>query len=228
MLYKTLNALSKQVIFCKNTYFFLFLVIFSFILFANLLILHPQIKIKREMLKKILVVIIKPKLGWQYIDDSGNSTQRVLSSVFFPLLAILAISSFIPMIYDSTITLSDTLMKAIVSFSGYMLTYFLCSYLLSGFYPEFSRSHIALAKLNNYLIYNLSFMIILQVLMNVLNAEFSVLYFMFLYMPYMAFNALDFLGLKSGKRVKFFIISVLMMMVLPFLIILILNSLIKK
>ena len=133
------------------------------------------------------------------------------------------------MIYDSTThTLSSSLMDAIVSFSGYMLTYFLCSYLLSGFYPEFSRSQIAFAKLNNYLIYNLSFMIILSVLMNVLNAEFSVLYFMFLYMPYIAFNGLEFLGLKSNKKTKFFIISTLMMMTLPFIIGIILKSLIKK
>ena len=52
------------------------------------------------MLKKILIVIIKPKLGWQYIDDSGNSTQRVLSGVFFPLLAILAISSHVVVVTD--------------------------------------------------------------------------------------------------------------------------------
>lgn len=185
--------------------------------------------IKRDMLKKFLLVIIKPKLGWQYIDDSGNSTQRVLSGLFFPLLAVLAISSFIPMIYDSTThDLSSSLMDAIVAFSKYMLTYFLCSYLLSGFYPEFSRSQIALSKLNNYIIYNLSFMIILSILMNILNAELSVLYFMFLYMPYVAYMGLDFLGLKTDKRMKFFIISSLMMIALPFVIGLILNSLIKK
>ena len=71
-------------------------------------------------------------------------------------------------------------------------------------------------------------MIILSVLMNVLNAEFSVLYFMFLYMPYIAFNGLEFLGLKSNKKTKFFIISTLMMMTLPFIIGIILKSLIKK
>lgn len=181
------------------------------------------------MLKKILVVIIKPKLGWQYIDDSGNSTQRVLSSVFFPLLAILAVSCFVPMIYDSTTnTISTSLMDAIISFSKYMLTYFLCSYLLSGFYPEFTRSHIAMSKLNNFIIYNLSFMIILSVLMNLLNAELSVLFFLFLYMPFMAYNGMDFLGLKSGKATKFFIISSIMMMVLPFIIGYILEALIKK
>ena len=126
------------------------------------------------------------------------------------------------------ITISSSLMDAIVSFSKYMISYFLCSYLLSGFYPEFTRSQIALSKLNNYLIYNLSFMIILSVLINLLNAEFSVLYFMFLFMPYMAFNGLEFLGLKDGKSIKFFIISTLMMMVLPFLFGFILNSLINK
>ena len=71
-------------------------------------------------------------------------------------------------------------------------------------------------------------MIILSILMNILNAELSVLYFMFLYMPYVAYMGLDFLGLKTDKRMKFFIISSLMMMALPFVIGLILNSLIKK
>jgi hypothetical protein len=47
-------------------------------------------------------------------------------------------------------------------------------------------------------------------------------------MPYVAYMGLDFLGLKTDKRMKFFIISSLMMMALPFVIGLILNSLIKK
>jgi len=181
------------------------------------------------MLRNILVVIIRPKIGWQYIDDSGNSTQRVLAGVFFPLLAILAISCFVPMIYDSTThTLSTSLMDAIVSFSEFMLTYFLCSYLLSGFYPQFTRSHIALSKLNNYIIYNLSYLIILSILLNLLNAEFSVLYFLFLYMPYMAYNGVDFLGVESGKSFKFVVISSVMMLAFPFIIGWILASLIKR
>ncbi len=181
------------------------------------------------MLRNILVVIINPKVGWQYIDDSANSTQRVLSSVFFPLLAILAVACFVPMIYDSaTNTLSSTLMEAIVAFSKFMLTYFLCSYLLSGFYPQFNRSHIALAKLNNYIIYNLSYMIILTILIKILNGEFSPLYFLFFYMPYMAYRGSEFLCLEKGKKMKFVIISSLLMLAMPFLIELILNSLIKK
>ncbi len=181
------------------------------------------------MLRNILVVIINPKVGWQYIDDCANSTQRVLGSVFFPLLAILACSCFVPMIYDSaTNTLSLTLMEAIVWFSKFMLTYFLCSYLLSGFYPQFTRSHIALAKLNNYIIYNLSYLIILSILIKLLNGEFSPLYFLFLYMPFMAYLGSEYLFIEKGKKIKFVIISSLMMLSFPFIIELVLDSLIKR
>lgn len=181
------------------------------------------------MLRKILVVIISPKVGWQIIDDSSNSTQRVLSSVFFPLLAILAVSCFVPMLYDSTTnSLSSSLMHAIVSFSKFMITYFLCSYLLSGFYPQFNRSHVALAKLNSFIIYNLTFLIILSILYNILNAEFSPILFLFLYMPYMAYRGADFLCLKSGKTFKFVIISSIMMLSFPFIIGWILDSLINR
>lgn len=181
------------------------------------------------MLRNILVVIISPKVGWQYIDDSSNSTQRVLASVFFPMLAILAVACFVPMIYDSTThTISTSLMEAIVSFSKYLLTYFLCSYLLSGFYPQFTRSHIAQSKLNNYIIYNLTFLIILSILVKLLNAEFSPLYFLVLYMPFIAYKGVDFLCIDSGKTTKFVIISSVMMLVLPFVIGWILDSLINR
>ena len=181
------------------------------------------------MLRKLLVVIISPKVGWQIIDDSSDSTMRVLSSLFFPFLAILTVSCFVPMLYDSTSnTISSSLMNAIVSFSKFFITYFLCSYLLSGFYPQFTRSQVALAKLNNFILYNLLLLIILSILINVLNAEFSPVYFLFLYMPYMAYRGGDFLCLEKGKTVKFVIISSIMMLAFPFLIGWVLDSLINR
>ena len=112
------------------------------------------------------------------------------------------------MIYDSAShTLSSSLMKAIVDFSKYMLSYYLCVYLLSGFYPQFTRSSLAMSKLSNYVIYNLSFLILLSILINVLNGEFSPLYFLELYMPYMAYRGVTFLCVDSNKSMKFVIIS---------------------
>lgn len=180
------------------------------------------------MIRNFLVLIISPKVGWQYIDDKCNSSQRVLGSLFFPLLAILALSAFVPMIYDSAShTLSSSLMDAIIAFSKYMLTYYLCLYLLSGFYPQFTRSSLAMSKLSNFLIYNISFLVLLSILLNVLNGEFSPLHFLVLYMPYMAYRGVEFLCIDSNKSIKFVIISSIMMIAFPLIIGWILNSLIN-
>lgn len=179
------------------------------------------------MIKNFLVLLVSPKVGWMYIDDKCNSSQRVLGAFFYPLLAILAVSAFVPMIYDgASHTLSKTLMVAIVQFSTFMLSYYLCVYLLSGFYPQFTRSSLAMSKLSNYVIYNLSFLVVLSILKNFLPGEFSPLFFLWLYVPYLAYRGVEFLCVDSNKSVKFVVISSIMMMGLPLLIGLILNQLI--
>ncbi len=177
------------------------------------------------MIRNFIVLLISPRVGWQYIDDKCYSSQRVLGTFFYPLLAILAISSFVPMIYDSaSYTVSSSLMKAIISFSVFMLTYYLCIYLLSGFYPQFTRSSLAMSKLCSYVIYNLAFLILLSILINVLNGEFSPLYFLVLYMPYIAYRGVDFLCVDSDKSIKFVVISSIMMILFPFIIKWLLNK----
>ena len=181
------------------------------------------------MIRNFLVLLISPKVGWQYIDDRCHSAQRVLGTFFFPLLGLLAISSFVPMIYDSAShTLSSSLMDAIVSFSMFMLSYYLCVYLLSGFYPQFTRSSLAMSKLSNYVIYNLSFLVLLMILRNVLSGEFSPLFFLVLYMPYIAYRDIDFLCVDSNKSVKFVVISSIMMLAFPGIIWYILGTLINR
>ena len=213
--------------FAKILIFFLTPWFFSFILLSILVILQPN-SVFFEMLRNLLQVIISPKAGWESIDDSSFSTQRVLFGMFFPLLACLAISSFIPMIYDKTITLSTSLMNAIVNFSKYMIAYYLSSYLLSGFYPQFNRSHVAQAKLNNYLIYNYAFLILLNIITNSLNSDFTPLYFLMLYSPVLAAKGAKFLYIDSGRTTKFVTIASLMILLLPIIFQWILNTLINR
>ena len=180
------------------------------------------------MIRNFLVLLISPKVGWQYIDDKCHSAQRVLGGLFFPLLAILAISAFVPMIYDSASnTISSSLMDAIVAFSKFMLSYYLCVYLLSGFYPQFTRSSLAMSKLSNYVIYDLAFLVLLSILMNILPGEFSPLFFLELYMPYIAYRGVEFLCIEKGKSIKFVVISSIMMLAFPLIIGWILSSLIN-
>lgn len=156
-------------------------------------------------------------MGWEEINLSGYPTHKVLQGGFYPLLALLAVSSFALMLYDPTAwTLSKTLMHAIVEFASYFATYFLTSYLLGGFYPEIVRTESANARLNNFIAYNLMFLVILEIFNNLLADGFSPIYFLLLYTIVIVYKGLDYLNLKDSKKIpKFVTVASALMICLP-------------
>lgn len=181
-----------------------------------------------ELLKNIILVIISPKVGWEEVNHTSIPTAKVRNNAFYPLLAMLAVACFVPMLYDKTITFAHSLMTGIVMSSSYFITYFICSYLLGGFYPELVKTQAATGRLNDYIIYNLIFLVILLIIRFVLPGMFTPIYFLMAYMPYIAFRDLEYLVLKKHKEGKFLVISSAMMLLLPQIIIWLLNMIINN
>ncbi len=172
-----------------------------------------------SLLKNILLVIISPTVGWEEIDKCGYATSRVLKGAFIPLLVILALSAFVRIVYDPVEhTVILQLIEAIISVAMYLFTYFFTSYLLTGFYPELARTKVALAKLNNYIIYNLIILVLLQILTNLLPGPFAPLMFLTAYAAYTAHRGTPFLGLKREKQNKFTIIAACLIILMPWII----------
>lgn len=165
--------------------------------------------------RNIILVIISPKVGWEEIDRGGFPVQRVLVGGFFPQLALLLISSFMPLFYDPEMLLSRAVMNGIVWTSSYFVSYFVISYLLGGFYPELSRTKGSIARMNNYLLYCLMFLLLLKILLNML-FQFSPLYFLTLYLGVIAYHGTVFLRLEEHKVFKFTLIATLFMIGLPY------------
>ena len=169
------------------------------------------------MLKNLFVLMISPKVGWEYIDDSGHSADEMLRGLLFPLLGILAVACFVPMLYNSaTNTLTSCLVVAVIHFSKYVLTYFVTSYLLSGFYPVFSKSNIALTRLNGFVVYNIAFLVVLDMVNMVINADFTPLRFLVLWVVWLCAKGTEMLGFAQEKRVKFVAVASAMIIGLPF------------
>lgn len=172
-----------------------------------------------NLLKNIILVIIAPRVGWDDINQSSIRTSEILTKAFFPLLSVLAVSAFFPMFYDATITLPVTLKKAIVEFSAYFFTYFISSFLISGFYPDLAKTNAGIARVNDYCLYNLIFLVILNILANVLPIDFTPVYFLMLYLPWMAYRGTEYLGVTKEKQAIFVTVASLLMLLTPQLII---------
>ena len=167
--------------------------------------------------KNIFCVITSPRYGWEVINDSNIPVGKVMRTAFMPLLIVLALSCFVPMIYDHTLSFSMSLMTGIVLFSTYFISYYIIIYLLGGFYPELVKTEGASARLNDYILYNLIFLVLLMILRNLLPSDFTPVLFLMVYLPWMAYRGTDHLFVKKEKVAKFVVISSVLLLGLPIL-----------
>lgn len=168
-----------------------------------------------EIVKYIVLLIISPRVGWEEVNRASIPTGKLMSGVFLPLLAILSISTFVSMLYDKTVTLSDTLMKAVIEFSSYYVTYFISSYLLSGFYPDLVKTNAGADRLNDFILFNLIFLVLLAIIGNILPIDFTPIFFLMLYMPWIAYCGVEHLGVRPGKVSKFVTIASVLILLTP-------------
>ena len=165
--------------------------------------------------RNIFCVITAPKYGWELINETNIPTGKVLHSAYLPLLCVLALSCFVPMLYDRTIGFGTSLMTGIVMFSTYFISYYIIIYLLGGFYPELVKTEGATARLNDFILYNLIFLVLLIILRNLLPSDFTPVLFLMAYLPWIVYRGTSHLFVKKDKVTKFVIISSALLLLTP-------------
>lgn len=177
-----------------------------------------------ELIKNIFLVIISPKVGWEEVNRSGASTNAVLARMFYPMLGILAVTSFVPMIYDKTITLVASIIYAIAQVAIYFFDYFITNFLVTGFYPELVKTKAGHGRVNDYIIYSLSYLVILNIISNLLPIDFAPVLIMMMYVLWICTQGVEYVGLEKKKEMKFIFITSIMMLIAPVLIIILFNK----
>ena len=165
--------------------------------------------------QNIWCVITAPRYGWERIAESNIPTGRVMRDAYIPLMCLLALSCFVPMIYDRTITFGSSLITGIILVSAYSVSYLIIYYLLGGFYPEMVRTAGGTARLKDFILYNLIFLVLLIILRNLLPSDFTPILFLMAYLPWMAYRGTEHLYVKKDKVTKFVIIASALLLLIP-------------
>ena len=117
--------------------------------------------------------------------------------------------------HDKPSTFSTSLMTGIVMFSAYFISYYIIIYLLGGFYPELVKTEGAQARLNDYILYNLIFLVLLIILRNLLPSDFTPVLFLMAYLPWMAYRGTANLFVHKDKVVRFVVVSSALLLGFP-------------
>ena len=165
----------------------------------------------------IFCVITSPKYGWELIKGSNIPVGKVMRTAYVPLLFVLALSCFVPMIYDRTIPFSKSLMTGIVMFWTYFLSYYMIVYILGASYPQLIKTEAAKARLNDYILYNLIFLVMLMILRYLLPSDFTPVLFLMIYLPWMAYCGTGHLFVSKDMVGKFTLFSSVLLLGLPVL-----------
>lgn len=168
-----------------------------------------------KLLKNIILVIISPKIGWDAVNHTGTHSNKILAKAFFPLLAILALSAFVPMVYDSTLEIHSQFVSAVIQCAAFFFDFYITSYLLSGFYPEIVKTEAGMSRLNSFILHILIYLMILSIISNLMPIDFTPVLFLMIYAVWMAKLGIDFLGLKPEKSLKFVVIASALMIAAP-------------
>ena len=157
-------------------------------------------------------------MGWERVNSSAHTSKDVFFKAFLPMLIILALTAFVPMCFDHTLNTHTVLIHAITQASVFFILYFLTSYVLGEMFRETVKTKAGDERVNIYVLYNLMYLMLLNIISNLMPIDFTPVLFMMLYVLWIAVKGVPFIEVKEGKETKFVVIAVAMMLLAPIVI----------
>ena len=149
------------------------------------------------------MLLVSPADGWNSIKKYNVPTQVMLSKVFYPLLAILAITAFATLIYKTDASIAYCIQKAIIGFAKFFLGYHLCSYILTGFFPNIAYDADSANRVNISILYNMVILVILNIIENLLPAPWLFINIFYVYIFYVSSKCTDFLEIEPQNYFRY-------------------------
>ena len=95
-----------------------------------------------NFIKYIALLIVSPSEGWKDINKYTIPNNLLLSKLYYPVLAILSLSVFVPFLFgDGSVGLNGVILYALIDFVKYFISFFAVSYFLTGIYSNVFKSN---------------------------------------------------------------------------------------
>ena len=159
----------------------------------------------------ILLMIVSPTIGWEKIGRLSIPTKVLQGKVFFPTLAVLAVSAMFKFLYGD-FSLTEALINAIIAFAAYFFTFYISSMVMNFISPGDTQD--AKNRLDNLMIFAIEYLVLINIISNMLPSHFTILEFLKLYVAFILFRGLDYINYKE-KPVFFVTIATLSVLIIP-------------
>lgn len=167
-----------------------------------------------DLLSKIFLLIVSPTVGWEKISKLNIPPKILQSNILFPSLAVLALTSLLEIFFNGT-SLSMAIENAIIIFAAYFFTFYISSSIMNFYSP--GESQDAKDRLDNLLTFALEYLILLNIVSNLMPSGFTILEFLKLYVAFILYRGLSYINYKDTPWV-FISIATLSLLATPLII----------
>lgn len=170
-----------------------------------------------KFLKHILQLILSPAKGWEDVSQAALDPQQLRSEGFYPLLGITALSNFIQMIYNHGISPVQAIERALVDFGTYFTAYFLAVLLLEQLLPNIVSGEPNRKKIEIVSILTLSILAIIRIIENCVPTQLTLIKLLPIFVALIVYKAERFMAVKAGDDLRFMLVTVVSLVLLPLL-----------
>lgn len=181
-------------------------------------------------MRKIATVfrlIVSPQATWSRIFKSSSSAS-LERTMYYPLVGLLAVSSFMILVYNPMSTLHMAIIGAVMEFVAFFLGYVVASFLISILLPKLQQAGKVTTdgRVRTFVIYNMSILVLIELVRNLLPTDdMPLLYIFTLYILYVIFRSVKFFSLESDKEAVFTVCAFLIIVALPYVVLMLINKL---
>lgn len=166
----------------------------------------------------MLEILFNPVVGWKSLRRAKITAETMQSECFYPLLAILAVSEFAQLFYSSSVTLSEVLIDAVVSFVSFFAGYYCIMLALELFLPKEAKVRFNTEFGKVFVLTALSTLCLFFIAIELLPILWSLLIFLPLWTVYVICRGVRFFIFPENCKLRCTIILCLLTIGVPTLI----------
>ncbi|MDE6577730.1 MAG: hypothetical protein K2J82_01945 [Muribaculaceae bacterium] len=150
----------------------------------------------------LINLLLNPIEGWKSIRRNKISSDIVQKKCFLPLVSILAVCQFLPLIYSARVSLPFLIEKAVVTFVSFFFGYFCIMLLLNVIMPKTVTKSVSTDFGKVFVLMSLSTLCLFYILMGLLPMLWAILIFLPLWTVYLICRGARFFQFPNNIQIS--------------------------
>lgn len=160
-------------------------------------------------LKLMLQILMAPQRGWEDVEADGETSRHTLLCGLLPLVGVAALTVGFSAFYELRPSLPQLLIRAVVSFASYMISYFIGVTVLVYSLPHLSNSgRVNRERVELFSAYCTGMMAAIGILQNLLPMELTLLQFLPIYVVVVICLGRNFVDVGEQNIFRFAAVSI--------------------